>query len=166
MKLVDKVLTWFEDIIMIFGMLSATAILFINVVVRFVLKSGIVWAEEYARFAIIWIVLGACAAAVRTDAHMKITAIPDAIKNPTGKLALETIVTVIYLAFCVILLVCGVTLTMSMIRNHQVSPAMEIPLWWIYVSIPIGAADMIIRIIQVYLRRVKEIKGAKEGEKA
>lgn len=158
MKVVDKALTWFENFIMIFGLLSATFILFANVLVRYFLRSGIVWAEEYARFAIIWIVLGACAAAVRTDAHMKIMAIPDSLKSEQARMALYTISSLIFLVFCVLLLKSGITLTASMIKNNQVSPAMEIPLWWIYLSIPVGAADMIVRIIQSYLRTLKAKK--------
>ncbi len=35
-----------------------------------------------------------------------------------------------------------------MIANHQVSPAMEIPLWWVYLSFPVGGFLMMVRYIQ------------------
>ena len=60
LKKIDKGISYAENTMLIFGILSATLILFVNVLMRFLLHKGLVWAEEYARFAIIWIVCGGC----------------------------------------------------------------------------------------------------------
>jgi TRAP-type C4-dicarboxylate transport system permease small subunit len=46
------------------------------------------------------------------------------------------------------------------------SPALEIPLWWIYVSIPIGGVLMTIRFIQSFFKQLANYKKGKEEELA
>lgn len=164
LKKLDKGISFAENAMLIFGILSATFVLFANVILRFVFKAGLVWAEEYARFAIIWIVCGGCGAAVRTDSHMRITAIPDAIKNQTVKRLLLLFVYVVCLAFSLLMLTAGVRLIASMQANNQLSPAMEIPLWWIYLSIPVGGAVMAFRFLLLIGNDVMAmVKGGKDA---
>lgn len=91
LKKIDKWVSYAENAMLVIGMLSTTFILFANVIMRFCFKSGIVWSNEYANYAIIWIVCGGCGACVRSDAHMRITAIPDMIKNEKVKQVLALI---------------------------------------------------------------------------
>lgn len=145
---INRILDIFEDTIIIAGLFSTAFVLFINVLMRYILKSGLVWAEEFARYMIIWIVCGGMGAAVRAGAHMRITAILDMTKNEKFHFILNTVVIVIAFAFSAFLFVYGIKLCGSMITNHQVSPAMEIPLWWVYLSFPVGGFLMMVRYIQ------------------
>ena len=154
LKKIDKWVSYAENAMLVFGMLSTTFILFANVIMRFCFKSGIVWSNEYANYAIIWIVCGG--ACVRSDAHMKITAIPDMIKNEKVKQVLALIVYVICLAFSIVLLTSGARLVGSMMANNQKSAAMQIPLWWIYLSFPVGGGVMTFRFI---LKLIDSVKG-------
>lgn len=156
LKILNKGLGWFENSVIIVGLLSVTFVLFINVVLRIIFKEGLVWAEEFSRMAIIWIVLGGSSAAVREDAHMRITAITDFYKNEKFKYVINFIVILISIAFSVFLFYTGVRLVESMIQNNQVTPALEMPLWWIYISIPIGGFMMTIRYIQSLIRLIKK----------
>lgn len=161
LKKLGKGLDIFEDTLLIAGLLVATFSLFANVILRFFFEQGLVWSEEVARYAIIWIVCGGCGAAVRTGAHMRITAVLDMSKNEKFKMILNTIVTVISLVFSIFLLVYGVKLTGSMIVNNQLSPALELPLWTVYLSIPVGGFLMTVRYIQLL---VKTFKKDEKGE--
>ena len=80
-KLIDKGLTWFENTLIVTGILSVTFVLFTSVVLRYIFKDGLVWAEEFARYAIIWIVMAGSGAAVRENKHMSITALIDVTKS-------------------------------------------------------------------------------------
>ncbi|MCD8221386.1 MAG: TRAP transporter small permease [Clostridiales bacterium] len=164
LKKIDKGISYVENTMLVFGILSATFVLFANVIMRYFLKSGLVWAEEYARFAIIWIVCGGCGAAVRRDEHMKITAIPDAIHNRIVKDILLLFVEIVCLIFSILMLTAGARLIRSMMTNNQLSPAMEIPLWWIYLSMPVGGVVMTFRFLLQIINTVREL--VKGGEKA
>lgn len=157
-KLFDKILTWFENTIIVAGLLSVAFVLFFNVVLRFVFKSGVVWAEEYARYAIIWIVMAGSGAAVRENKHMSITALIDVTKNKKFHFIINMFVLIVSLAFSIFLIYTGIRLTGSMISNNQLTPALEIPLWWIYISIPIGGLLMSIRFIQSFFEQLKKYK--------
>ena len=162
LKLLDKILTWFENTLIVSGLLSVAFVLFFNVVLRYVFKSGVVWAEEYARYAIIWIVMAGSSAAVRENQHMSITALVDLTKNKTFHFILAMFVLAISIAFSVFLITAGYRLTLSMISNNQLSPALEIPLWWIYISIPIGGFLMLIRFIQSFFKQMKNFKNERQ----
>lgn len=163
LKLLDKVLTYFENTLIVSGLLSVTFVLFINVVLRYIFKAGIVWAEEYARYAIIWIVMAGSGAAVRENMHMSITALIDVTKGKTFHFAINMFVLAVSLVFSVFLIYTGIRLTSSMITNNQLSPALEIPLWWIYISIPIGGALMTVRYIQSFFKQLADFKSDKQG---
>jgi C4-dicarboxylate transporter, DctQ subunit len=166
LKIFNKILTYFENTLIVSGLLSVTFVLFINVVLRYIFKSGLVWAEEYARYAIIWIVMAGSGAAVRENMHMRITAIIDVTKGKTLHFILNMFVLVVSIAFSMFLMYAGLRLTMSMIANNQVSPAMEIPLWWIYVSIPIGGTLMTIRYIQSFFIQLTAYRKNEEEDLA
>jgi len=163
-KVLDKILTYFENTLVVTGLLSVTFVLFINVVLRYIFKAGLVWAEEYARYAIIWIVMAGSGAAVRENMHMSITALVDVTKGKTFHFIINMFVLVVSMIFSLFLVYAGIRLTSSMITNNQVSPALEIPLWWIYVSIPIGGVLMTIRFIQSFFKQLSDYKkGNEEG---
>lgn len=143
MKQLEKILSTFENVMLITGILSGAVILFINVVLRN-LGASIVWAEEFAKFAIIWITFGGCGAAVREKAHMSITAFYDVL-NPTGKKALDIFINAVGVLFSLFMLYYGAMLVQKVLVTNQTSPTMQLPMWIIYISVPIGAALMLLR---------------------
>jgi TRAP-type C4-dicarboxylate transport system permease small subunit len=159
---IDRFLSGFEDTVLVLGTLSVTAVLFINIILRFVFKSGLVWADEFARYVIIWIVMGGAGAAVRRNAHLRITTILDVTRNEAFKRRVNIMVTILSMVFSIFLLIWGSRLTHSMIINRQSSPAMEIPLWWIYISIPLGGLLMTIRYAQSLVKLLGDGKGGSQ----
>jgi C4-dicarboxylate transporter DctQ subunit len=144
---IDHGIAIMENVLLIAGILSATVVLFLNVILRYFFHSGLVWAEEYARYAIVWIVCGGCGAAVRTNSHMRITALPDALAGSRIRNIIDIIVNLTCLAFSLMLVISGIRLTGSMIINHQVSPALGVPLWTVYLSLPFGGSIMCFRFL-------------------
>jgi len=142
-KHLEKVLSAFENAMLIIGILSGAVVLFINVILRN-LGSSIVWAEEFAKFAIIWITFGGCGAAVREKAHMSITAFYDVL-GPGGKKALDVFINIVGVAFSLFMLYYGIMLVQKVVVTAQTSPTMQLPMWIIYISVPIGAALMLLR---------------------
>ena len=64
------------------------------------------------------------------------------------------------------MLTAGARLIVSMQANNQLSPAMEIPLWWIYLSIPTGGAVMVFRFILKILETGKALITGEGGAEA
>jgi C4-dicarboxylate transporter, DctQ subunit len=157
-KLLDKIITWFENTLIVTGLLSVALVLFLNVILRYVFKLGVVWAEEYVRYVMIWMVMAGSGAAVREKKHMSITALIDLTKNRTLHFIINMFVLIVSILFSLFLVYSGVRLTGSMISNNQLSAALEIPLWWVYISLPIGGLLMLIRFIQSFFEQLKDFK--------
>lgn len=162
MKTINKYLSIFEDSMLVFGILSAAVVLFINVVLRNVFESSLVWAEEYAKFAIMWITFGGCGAAVRAKAHMRITALYDVI-GPRGKKLLDIFTSLIGVLFAAFMVYYGIQLNITVIETAQVSPTMLLPMWIIYCSVPIGAVLMVLRFGLELIESFKSGGTEKEG---
>ena len=143
MKSIEKVLSAFEKTMLIAGIMSGAVVLFINVLLRNVGLS-IVWAEEFAKFSIIWITFGGCGAAVREKSHMNISALYD-IMNKSMKKALDVFINLAGMAFSAFMLYYGIRLVEKTIATMQVSPTMQLPMWIVYISVPLGAVLMALR---------------------
>lgn len=156
----DKLLRAFEDFILVYFSLSAAIVLFVNVVMRYVFKNGFTWAEEYAKYAILWITFAGCGAAARNGAHMRVTALLDFSKNDTFVYCINLIVNVVAIAFSVFLMIAGFRMAMATKAFGQVTTAMGLPMWIIEISVPIGGFLMALRFFQQLL---KMIKGNLEG---
>src|SRR5690606_21195173 len=52
----DRGLSWAEDAFVSTLLITASAILFVNVVARYVFNTGLIWAEEFVRYEIVWLV--------------------------------------------------------------------------------------------------------------
>lgn len=128
---------------------GAALILFLDVVARYLLSAPFSWGAESVRYAIIWVVFIGSSIAARRGIHISIGALreflPAAAQRP-----LILLVLAICIGFSLLLLNASVELIQFMRGFRQVSPAMEIPMWWVYLAIPIGAGLMSLRFIQAF----------------
>ena len=155
-KRIDKALTAFENAVLVAGLFTCTIILFVNVVLRYFFASGITWAEEYAKYAIMWVTFAGCGAAVRENSHMSITALLDVQKNKKVIYWIRLIINVICVVFSLFIAVYGYRIVELVTRTKQKSPAMQIPMAVVYVSVLIGGILMTIRFCQSMARLIKE----------
>ena len=155
LKKIDKVLCTFEEAIIAVGLLTSALILFINVVLRYFFQSGIVWAEEFTRYSIIWITFVGGSVAVRYGAHLAVSALLEVVNEKNKKL-LTAIAYIVSIIFTVFLFIYGTQNTLAIKATKQLTPSMEIPAYWINLAIPVGGFLMTLRFIQAF---VKDILG-------
>lgn len=122
---------------------------------RYVLGSSLVWSEELARYLFIWAVYVGCAYATKQRSHLSVTILqnfaPRWLKLPAQLLA--DFATVVFCGFCV---VWGIGMLRFLARTGQEAPAMDFPMYWVYLALPLGMLLMAVRIIE---RSVLLIKG-------
>ena len=131
------------DILMMLTTVVATAAVFC----RYVLNDSIIWAEEVCRFSFVWVSLLSCGYAVNNSGHLIVdvlTPFEDKLPSFITK-GLEVIVTAIWLGFCIFFAIQGWT---KAFETTQISSALEIPMTFIYLAIPVGCIIMGVRIIQ------------------
>ena len=121
--------------------------LFIQVVARYIFHTGLAWTEEISRFSFIYFVYISASLAVFRGTHIKVEVIvnmlPEKIRRLTGGLAVA-----IQVAFFIVAGIAGVRLVMDMIDYPTLSPALLLPLQYIYFVIPFAYFLMAIRLLQ------------------
>ncbi len=156
MKLLDAALQQVEEFLVASGLAFASAILFINVVLRYFFNSGWEWAEEAARYAIVWIVFLGGSICARKGMHLAVDAL--AVRLPAERQRLlAMLVNLLCVAFCVFLVAAGLDMVELARDTDQITPGLGMPIYYVYLAIPTGGALMAIRFAQdlyrVFLRR-------------
>lgn len=97
------------------------------------------FGEELARYLFVWVVFLSLPLVAKTGGHMCIETITSRVHGLTLKI-LHILADLFSLAFLSIMVWCG--LQMVERTSFQTSPAMMIPMSWVYVVIPFGCAVM------------------------
>lgn len=148
-------LTRIEEAISFICMGVMVAIIGMQVFNRYVLGSSLVWSEELGRFLFIWSVWVGCSLAMRSDRHLRVTALAE-FSGPRIRLALDVFAQVTTLVFCGFVVVWGVQMILFLRRTGQEAPALEIPIYWVYLALPLGMALMAVRCLQNLMSLFKD----------
>ncbi|MDR1044672.1 MAG: TRAP transporter small permease [Candidatus Adiutrix sp.] len=106
-----------------------------QVFTRYLMDYSLYWSEEAMRYLFAWLVFLAMGLGIRRRAHVAIEVLIETLK-PNGRRLLALLVMLLILLFCLAFTYYGCKLTM---RNlTQLSPAMRLPMGWVYVSLPLG----------------------------
>jgi TRAP-type C4-dicarboxylate transport system permease small subunit len=127
---------------------SVAIIIIMQVFFRFVLNSPLSWAEEAARYLMIWTAALGGSTALRLGAHTAFEGLHDNASLPIRWL-MRSAVFVTVQAFLWILLIKGIEV--ALFNSIQRSAALGIPMMWPYLAIPCAAAIMIIHSLRIFL---------------
>lgn len=129
-------------------------VVFLQVVFRFVIKSSLPWSEELSRYLQVYITYFGTAYGIKTGAHLGIEAFTLLLPKKARK-ALDILVKVVCTGVYALIMKFGYDIVISQMASGQLSPAMRIPMWYIYMAIPIGMVFCIIRSALEVVRSVK-----------
>jgi TRAP-type C4-dicarboxylate transport system permease small subunit len=121
-----------------------TAVVMTQVVLRYVFRSPLVWAEEASVFLMIWISFVGSGLAIRDGAHIAMNLLYERLPPLWSRVVLAASCLAI-LAFLGVLFWQGVRLALFV--GDQPSPALRIPMTWPYLIMPVGAAFMVLEIV-------------------
>lgn len=143
-----KILRWldehFEAYILIALSILTVVVIFIQVIMRYVIGASLVWSEEFARYLFIWMIYIGVSFGVKKQRHLSIDAFAMLFKEK-GKIFMGMCANLAFLFFAVIITYYSYEVVMKVSR---LSPAMEIPLNWVYAAPMVGFLLTSIRIIQ------------------
>lgn len=132
---IDVIFKWMTAVIL-GGM---TFVIFLQVVFRYIFKSPLAWSEELARFLFIWMTFIASYVGARKGAHIGVEALQKALPYPGGKI-LKTLSNLICTAFFFIIAYYTISFWPKLMT--QISPALSLPMAFVYLSMIIGSAFM------------------------
>jgi len=131
-----------------------TLLIFANVVLRYVVGSSIPWAEEAARYLMIWLTFLSSGLVMRHGGHISIDYLNQKLPRKAA-LALNLFNLVLILVCCVVIGYFGVRY--AMISQVQVTPSLRIPFGLVYLGIPLGLGLMALLIVLDFQQMVEGI---------
>lgn len=149
---VGKVIRWldknFEEFIMSFALWAIVVVMFLQVIMRYVFRASIFWSEELSRYCFIWFAFMGMSHGAYANSHIRL----DFIKVAFPKLErhIDLIGDLLFLIFTIYMIKPGINVMNLLMVKAQPSPAMGIPMHFIYVSLLIGIILALLRIIQRY----------------
>jgi TRAP-type C4-dicarboxylate transport system permease small subunit len=120
-------------------MLVMTALVFVQIVFRYVFNVPLGWSEEMARFSFVWVSFLGASALMQVREHINVTVFLDRFP-PRLQAACVLAASACALVCIYFFLVGGIALTVNEWR--QLAPATELPMGWVYLVIPVSAALM------------------------
>ncbi|ALC82681.1 MULTISPECIES: TRAP transporter small permease [Bacillus] len=144
LALLDKKL---EEILLVAALAFIVILVSLQVLTRYVLDVSLGWSEELSRYILIWIAWIGTSYAVRVNSHIRVELIKKIIPKHLLKW-FECFVLFIWFLFAFFLAYQGTILIMKMKMTGQLSPSIEIPMWILYLIVPIGGGLMSIRLLQ------------------
>lgn len=123
------------------GLLFCSLLLFANVMARYLFRSPFFWAEELVRYCMVWMIFLGAALVARRGGHIAVNILPQAL-SPEKRTFLALGVAAGCTVFCLALTWFGLMHTLAVRASGQVSTALEIPIWWVYLSVPTGGTLM------------------------
>lgn len=150
----DKAISYFVFAIMV-GMVVVTTL---QVICR-VFFSALSWSEEIARYLLVWGTFFAATLAYKRRSHIVILfaveALPKKIQSYVN--VLTTLLSVFFMATLVVY-----GFKIMAIQSQQISPAMSIPMRYIYSCIPVSMIIMLIHTLGSFFE-VASIESGKES---
>ena len=129
-----------------------TGIIFVQVVLRYVFHSPFSWAEELARYLLIWITCLGSAYAIRDGMHISINYLQSKLKGSAQTLV-RMVIYVLTLGFFIYCIKEG--MLFSLAQWTQRSTAMQIPMTFPYIAIPIGFAIMFLVALECLIEEIQ-----------
>ncbi|MCC8193856.1 MAG: TRAP transporter small permease [Deltaproteobacteria bacterium] len=134
-------------------LLGITALIFIQVIFRYILQNSISWSEELTRYMMVWIVFLASGYVLSKGGHANIDMLLNRFSPKMRSVAVKGSLLLI-MVFSGLVIRYGFML--MRFGKRQISSALEIPMNYVYLAIPIGGALLIFYCLVLLCRRQGE----------
>lgn len=139
-----------EEYLLVGSLVLTVALVFIQVVMRYVFNNSLSWSEELTRFIFIWQIWLGVSVGLREKKHIRVELLQSFLK-PRVLLVMDILASTIWMASCVYLTYSGFDLVERLMQRNSLSTALLIPLWTVYAALPVSSAIVVIRQI-IHLR--------------
>jgi len=125
---------------------------------RFILNSPSSFTEEFARYLLIWLGILGASYATGQKLHLAIDILPTKLKG-SRKLYLDIIIELCILIFSfTVMVIGGARLMLITFDLNQISAALQIPLGYVYVVIPISGVIMSFYSLFFIVKNLEQLK--------
>lgn len=152
-----------EEKLLCASLVLTTLIIFMQVIMRSVFNSSITWSEELTRYIFIWQIWLGVSIAQRGKEHIYLELVNSLVKSTRIKGCIKVISDVIMIAFNIFLVVKGFELVGQMMARGNVSGAMRVPMYYVYLALPVSSFILCLRLVGAMVDDIKLLFTRKEG---
>jgi len=135
-------------------LLAATALVFVNVFLRYVFNYALSWGDEVITYSLLWLVFLGSGVAARQGAHISmeavLTVLPARLQRGNA-----IVVNAVCALLSAVVGFLGWGLAVAVRGLDQVGAASGVPMFWVYLAIPTGCLLMVLGFWEVALRHLR-----------
>lgn len=148
MKRILKAYDVIEERALVFSLVFTVLLIFFQVIMRKIFNNSLSWSEELARFIFIWQIWLGVSLGARKKQHIVVELLYGfRFMKGTPEKVMRSIVRVLNILFCLFMTGVGWQIMQNLFLKNTLSPAMEIPLWIVYASLPFSFLVATIRYV-------------------
>lgn len=155
-KKIDDAMYQAEQVLIVCALSVMTIVVFVQVTLRVLHMRGFPWAEELARYLMIWSGFLGASIATRQRRHLKIDILTRFLPDGQVKTLILRLAALISAGFCFFLTFVGYEFVANSFKGGRVSSSMGVPMWIIQAGIPLTSAIIACRFVGQACGDVKE----------
>lgn len=136
------------------------AILFVTVVMRYVFNNSPTWPEEASRYVMIWIIYLGVSQSIEKNSEIKIDVLTKLIPSRWVETFTSIFATCVGLIISGLIAVVGFQFTGILMETEQVAASFSIPMWAMYLIVPISGVLMGIKYIIKFIGMARGSKAS------
>lgn len=139
-----------ERIVICIAMAVSATLILAQVLLRYFFGIGIAWAGELTVYSVIWATFIGASAALNSGHHLNV-GIRDIILKGRPLLVVQKAASFIGLIYSIGFFIVSLQLVLSTHQFGQVTPALQIPIWIVYLAMPLSGVLMAFRFLDQLL---------------
>lgn len=153
MHRLGRTLTLIENVVASAALAAAAAIAIASVVLRYLFNILLFWSEEAVIYLVILSVFVGAVITLRHDEHVKVDLLQLVLKG-RARLAVQVLATLLTLVYLACVGGYGWLLLFEPASSDTVTPALKLPVWVVYLGLPLGFTLMFLRSLEVLFRQL------------
>ncbi|MDK2801309.1 MAG: hypothetical protein PWQ70_2928 [Clostridiales bacterium] len=133
-----------------------------QVFMRYFLRDPLVWGDELAKYSLAYMTFIGAAVALRNQQLASMDMLVSKLSNKSKKI-IFILVYALEICLLIFLLYYSTTLISQDFVKEQLSPALQVPMGWVYFCMPLGLSVMLIQVIMLLWQEIIEIKSMNGG---
>lgn len=156
-----------EENALMIALAVMVAVIFLQVVMRYVFNNSPSWSEEFSRYLFVWFSWMGVSAGLKDNEHLRVELLSIALKRRgfvKSNEMVNILVSLVWLFTTAVVTIYGIEVVMAQMDMNVLTPAMRAPVWIAYLSIPACSAVVGIRLLGKIIESLKIIFGKTNSE--
>lgn len=153
-KCFDRAIGKWEEYLLVTSLAVNVILVFAQVIMRYVFRYSLSWTEELARYIFVWQIWLGASLGVKYRKHIRVELI-NSLLSVKWRQRIEIVVLVLWLIMTMFLSINGQYLVELLLARKQLSPALRLPMGYMYASVPVGCFIMSLRLLQELFKQIR-----------